>query len=435
MTRKYSNMHATGAIGLATILAISLPAQAADKTGEFGIGVGRSDNIYKSPDGTEDETIYTAAVDFSIFNEDGRVKTDTVAQLAYLDYESGSFDSELVGGFLTLNSFQFVPNRFEWVISNNFGQRVSDPLVPVTPLNREYVNFFRTGPAVDFARGQRNSARLQLLYSRVDFEDSPSDNKRYGAEFALGREISRNHDLALVASTEKVEFTDSGNASDFDRHEAVLRYHAIGNQSTLNIDLGASKIETVDDDPTGIVFRLTWNRQLSALSTLRLLGGSAYSDEGNIFRFFQDELREIDFTEEFVNNSDPFTNNYVAGQYTWQNGRNVVGLTLSWNQADFDGGTGQDREAYLANFRVQREFSRSFFGGLRFRYRHREFKYLANETETYTASANLGIRLGPRVNLGLLYQYQTRDDTDEAASFDENRYFLTISYVPRWSQL
>jgi hypothetical protein len=433
MTTKQRQKSAAGII-FAAALVFAFPAGAADKTGSFGVGVGYSDNIFRDPDATESETIYTAAAEFTVFSDTGRVQTDTFSQLAYMDYKDGSFDNELVGGFLTLNTFQFVPNRFEWVLNDNFGQRASDPLIPVTPNNRENVNFFTTGPVFDFASSARNTLELELLYSRVDFEDSPFDNSRYSAAFTLGREIRRNQDLALVLSTETINFSDGSAASDFDRHEAYFRYQLFGNQTTLNIDLGGTRIDTVDDELTGFLFRLSWNRHLSTLTSMRIIAGTSYSDEGNIFRFFQDELREVDFTEEFVNSAAPFINNYINGQYTYSNGRNLARISLGWNQADFQGGVGQDREAYLVNVRLQRDFSRSFFGGLRLRYRNREFIYLDNETETRTASVNLGFRMGPRFSLEALYQYQEREDTDPAASFDESRYFLTLNYTPRWSQ-
>jgi hypothetical protein len=426
---------AAGVIIASAFLTLSGPTQAADKTGEFGVGVGSTDNVFRTPDGDVQDTIFIVAADFSIFSDTGRLQTDTFAQLAYMDYQDGSYDSDLVGGFLSLNSLQLVPNRFAWVINDNFGQRASNPLTPVTPSNRENVNFFRTGPVFDFVRPGRNTARLELLYSRVDYEESASDNARFGGAFTFGRELRRGKDLALVLSTESIEFDDATVATDFDRHAAFLRYQLFGNQTTINMDIGATRVESADEDASGLLLRLSYDRDLSNFMSLRMIAGSNYSDEGNVFRLFQDELREVDLTEDAVNNPDPFVNNYVAGLFTYQNGRNLMRLTLGWNQSDFEGTAGdQDREVFLANFRVQRDFSHSVFGGIRLRYRTRDFKYQDNSTDAITATANLGLRVGPRFRFGLLYQYQTRDDTDATAEYDENRYFLTMTYTPRWSQ-
>jgi len=428
---------AVGAVGIVAFLAISVSAQAEEKTAEFGVGVGSSDNIFKTPDNEVQETIYSALANFSVFSDTGRLQTDTFGQLAYMDYQDGSFDSEVVGGFLSLNTLRFVPNRFAWVINDNFGQRANNPLTPVTPANRENVNFFRTGPVFDFAPEGRNTARLELLYSRVDYEESNSDNSRFGGNFTLGRELSRGQNLALVVGTESIEFDDSTGAMDFDRTAAFLRYHVLGNQTTINVDLGTSRVESDTEDSSGLLFRLSFDRNLSTYGALRLIAGTNYSDEGNVFRLFQDELREVDLTEDAVNNPDPFINTYVSGLYTFDDGRNLVRLTLGWNQSDFKGDTqsqAQDREVVLANFRVQRDFSTSVFGGFRLRYRSRDFTYLENSTDAFSATANIGLRFGPRTSIGLVYQYQTRDDTDVNAEYDENRYFLTMTYTPRWSQ-
>lgn len=425
---------AVGVMSVAAFLAMSVSAQAATKTGELGIGVGSSDNIFKAPDDEVRDTIYMVAADFSVFSDTGRVQTDTFAQLAYMDYKEASYDSEVVGGFLSLNKLHLVPDRFAWVINDNFGQLVTNPLSPARPNNRENVNIFSTGPVVNFFANPRNVGKIELLYSSVGYEESPDDNERLLGALTLGREIRRGHTLSIVGRTETIDFDQSSAATDFDRSEAYLSYQIAGNTNTLNVDAGYTQVDIAAESLSGLLFRLNWHKEFSAGSNLSVYGGTRYSDEGNLFRLYQDELRDLGDTADLVNSSEPFTNNYVLGIYTHSSGRNVFRLAAAFNQADFKGSSGEDRDTYRVNIDLRRDFSQSIFGRVGLTYVKRELKYLDRRTNTSAATLVLGYRFGPRVSSSLLYRYSERNDSDPLESFDESRVFLTFSYAPRWAQ-
>ena len=418
------------------VFASGLPSAslAVEGTGSYGVGVGTTDNVARVPADEDSDTLYIANLELELLDEEGRLHSDVDAYFEYVNYASGTFDSEVTGGLNAYFEASLVPGRFYWLLRENFGQRQQDPFSASTPANREHVNFITTGPQLDLVSGARNIVRAQLVYSRVDFEESPSDNERFGGALQFGREVSRGHTLSLIGSTESVEFADNAVGTDFDRNQAYVRYQALGGSNEIEIDVGYTEIDADGEKFDEVLFRLNWNREISSYSSWRLLGGSEISDEGSVFRLFQEELGDLNVTANAVNNPNPFLNHYVTTNFTYARDRNVTSFGLALNQADFEDNNGNDRDTILVSLNLQRDIGDRFFGGLRFAARFIEFTDIDRKTDSFTGVLTLGYQIGGYTDLSIQYQYTTRNDTVALNEYDENRVFLRASYTPGWAR-
>lgn len=407
---------------------------AVEGSASYGVGVGTTDNVARVPTDEESDTLYAINFNLDLLDEDGRLHSDVDVQLEFVDYASGTFDSEVTGGLNAYFELSLVPSRFYWLLRENFGQRQQNPFTALTPANREYVNFITTGPQVDLVSGSRNVVRAQLVYSRVDFEVSLSDNERFGGALQFSRVVSRGHTLSLIGSTETVEFADNAIGTDFDRNQAYVRYEALGNNNEIEIDIGYTEIDTDGEKDDAILFRLDWSRQLSTYSSWRLLGGSEFSDAGSVFRLFQEELGDLNVAANVTNNPNPFLNHYVSTDFSYARGRTETSFVLSLNQADFEDNNGNDRDTLLAGIRLRRDIGDRFFGGLRLEARSIEFRNISRKSDSLSGVLTLGYRIGAYTDLSLQYQYTTRNDTVALNEYDENRVFLRASYTPQWAR-
>lgn len=442
MTRAQETI-ATRSYG-ATVVLIALMAVASglpstslavEGTGSVGVGVGTSDNIARVPADEDSETLYSANLDLDLLDENGRLHSDVDAQLEYVDYASGTFDSEVTGGLNAYFELSLVPRRFYWLLRENFGQRQQNPFAALTPNNREYVNFITTGPQVDLVSSSRNVVRAQLVYSRVDFEESLSDNERFGGALQFSRIVRRGHTLSLIGSVEGVEFADDVTVgTDFDNNQVYVRYESLGTSTELELDVGYTEIDTDGEKSDAVLFRLDWSRQISPFSSWRLLAGSDFSDSGSVFRLFQEELGDLNVTANVVNNPNPFLNHYASTDFSYSRGRSESSFVLALIQAEFEDNTGTDRDTVLAGFRFQMDFSDRFFGGLRLEARSVEFKDLDRKSDSIAGALTLGYRIGSYTDLSLQYQYTSRNDTVALNEYDENRIFLRASYTPGWAR-
>src|SRR5688572_18555996 len=99
-------------LGLAAAAALAATAtDAATTSYGLGAGVGQSDNIARTSTNEQSETQASAGLDFSIAETGGRLRGTAAADLAFIDYLDDTFDSEVLGNFNGLGSFDLIPER------------------------------------------------------------------------------------------------------------------------------------------------------------------------------------------------------------------------------------------------------------------------------------------------------------------------------------
>ena len=239
---KNKNIHEhSPAIVILILLAVSAVGNAAEYDASVRASIGASDNIARTAQNEVDETLTTFGLDFNVTEQTNRMDLDLRTQFDYVDYADDTFDSEWVGGVNALVNFTLIDERLRWVVQDNFGQTLFNPLQPARPNNREDVNFLTTGPTFNLLPGSRNLIDIDLRYSRMDFEERPFDNDRLSAALSVGREISRESTMSLNLTGERTEFDNDGLAAPtapIEQYEAFVRYETTGNRSALGFDVG-----------------------------------------------------------------------------------------------------------------------------------------------------------------------------------------------------
>jgi len=400
----------------------------------YSAGVGVSDNITRSESNEIDESMGVVGLDFGLTQDSARVRADVSSQFDYVHYVNGTFDDELIGGFSGFVDITLLDERLTWMFQNSFGQQTIDPLTPANPGNREDTNRFSTGPTINLLPGSRNQVRIDLRYTRVDFEERDTDDERMSAALQVGREIQRGARLSLNAFTERVEFDNGGASSDFDRVEGFIRFALAGNRNQLDMDLGYTEIKSDTSAGDGLLVRLNWTRQVSTNTTFNLSGGSSYSDQGNIFQFNQDNSSDLRDTSETFTTDIPFTSNFVNAGYSLSYVRTQFDIGLQWRQEDYKGGPPIDVDTTGANLNFRRDISQSIFTAFGLRFERRDFKYLNTADDNIFATAELGYRFTSTLSLALRYGYTERSGESAVSKSRENRLFLRFLYSPNRAQ-
>ena len=416
------------------LLVMSAVGNAAEYDASVRAGVGASDNIARTPQNEIAETITTAGFDFAVTEQTRRMDLDLRSQFEYLDYSDGTFDSEWVGGLNLFANFTLIDERLRWIVQNNFGQTLSDPFRPVGPDNRENVNFFTTGPTLNLLPASRNLVDIDLRYSRINYEVRPYDNKRLSGALSIGREISQESELSLNLRGQRTEFDDGELTPPIELYEAFVRFETTGNRSTLGFDIGYTEVEFDGSEGDGILARVDYTRQTSANGTFTMSGGSQYSDQGNIFRFYNELTNNLGVTTDTTDSPAPFRNDFFALAYTLDQVRYTVDASMDWNQENYDDGQGDDRDLFRGRLEFRREVTRTVFLGANIGFQRREFKYLARRDDDLILGFNIGYRFSAGFDISIDYQHFQRNSITPDADFTENRAFLRVSYMPVWSR-
>jgi hypothetical protein len=393
------------------------------------VGVGHSDNIARTDVDEISETIGTVGLTLDWRERTRRLRGEANIDVSFLEYLDDTFDSEVVGtadGSLVLG---LVPETLHWVIEDTFGQARSDPFAPITPDNREDLNYFSTGPDLMMRFGATGFARVFGRWSQTNYEESPLDAERRTAGVSLGRRMSADNELTLNGVTERVEFDDTTFSSDYDRDSVFVGYRLEASRTRLTADLGYTWLDRdgAADTTGNALVNITVERDMTASSLLRLSLGSQLGDAGDFLRGALDS-EVVGAGGHITATSDPFENRLVS--LFWQFSRNRTGFSLGVarsqdryeEQTQFD----RTRNSYIAV--INRRLAPNLDAELSASYDDEKFDNVDLDTEEMRLALRLDWRAWRTLGLRLLIERYDRDASNGLGEYTENRAFLTLAY-------
>ncbi len=395
------------------------------------VGVGYTDNVARTAEGEQEETITSvgAALDWS--QQTSRMDAAVVGEIHYLEYLDDTFDSEVVGTIVGNGSFDIVRERFAWTLEDTFGQTTIDQFSPVTAGNRENVNYLSTGPDFTLPLSSRVDFLLSGRYSDVYFEHSELDSERVSGEASLRRAISSASSAALKVLMEDVEAKDpasEGASTDFERREAFVEYELNGARTSLSVDLGYTELERteagVNQKADGPLARARLTRRVSPSSTVYLEGGQDFSDAGTIFRQLQSGEPTQFRTQPVQRVANPFTNTFGTLGWNFRRHRTGIDLRASYFEEEYEAASEFDRERLVGDLFLSRNLSSVTEATIRVSYSRQEYVEMSREFADLMSSLSFSWRLGRMSYLTAEYAYYDRSDDVPTDEYSENEFWL-----------
>lgn len=405
-------------------------AAGADFAYDANLGLGHSDNIRRTSANEEDENIAAAGLNFSLGQTSQRLQADAIGSFSYAEYLDNTYDSELLGNFAGNARFKFVPQRFEWVATDNFGQVLSDPFAPPTPDNREDINYFSTGPDVTLAFGSRSRLRLGGRYSLVTYQDTPLDFDTVSGDAAWVRMLSSASNISLNVRTARTEYDQAALNGDYDQSEAFVSYDLTGARTRLAVDVGYSVLDrdaaTRTED--GLLLRLNASRRLSASSTATLTAGHEFSNSGSTFAGMQ-EVGNIGLdTTPGRQTAQPFVSDSVALGWNFARNRTSFGLFASWTDQSYEDNAALDQTLTGFDAQLRRELSSNTSVMFHAQYSKAEFQQQNADYDDLNAGCVFAWGLSRNVSLQVAYDHLRRSSDVPTGDSAENRFWLSIGY-------
>jgi hypothetical protein len=410
------------------LLAAAPAAFAADFGYSVQAGVGETDNVRRTPQNHESETVGTVGLQLGWLERRARLDGNLDLDLSYLDYLHNTYDSELVGNVLGDLRVGFVPDRFTWSFRENFGQSAVTPLSPVTPENRENVNRFSTGPDFFIPFDNVNRLGLSARYSKFSYEKNPFDNDRYSGQVELEHKLSTASSVSFDVRGQRVEFDDTTVNQDYKRNEAFVRYTGRGGRTSLLLEAGATQIELPADRTTGSMVRVQLSRQVSAYSTLSLIGGHEFADAGSSFLQRQERGGAALDTQSSAQSSNPFKSDYASLSWNFLRNRTGLDLSLDSSREIYQDVNTQDRERWQATAGLSRRVTPQLEASLLLAYAHENYLHILGDAREADGSILVTWQAGRMLMLSARYDYFDRSGEVPSTEFTENRFWLRIGY-------
>jgi len=408
-------------------LIVAAPSRA-EISASADAGVGYSDNITRVPDNESSETIGTMGLDLFWQERTRRLRGDATVDLAYYEYMDNTYDSELVGTANGTLAFGIVPEIFNWVVQDSFGQAQSDPFAASTPGTREDLNYFTTGPDLTVRLGANGFGRLFGRWSSTDYEDSPLDAERTTAGVAIGRRPSARSELSLNAVTESIDFDDVQN-TDFDRDSVFVGWQLNASRTTIDANVGYTWLERDNGDKEGsALISLFLTRDLSASSALRLTLSQQLGDAGDSLRSQLEGSVVGGAAGQITATSDPFESQLISLDWTYTRGRTGFLLGASHIEDDYQTASQFDSKRNSFTAGVNRRMGSALTLDFRATLDKEKFTSAAQESEELRLAAALDWRAWRTLGLRLLVERFDRDSNTGLTEYEENRAFLTVAY-------
>jgi len=404
-------------------------AQAAAPGYEIQVGVIESDNIERLPSGGTDQTIGVVDLGFTWHEKRASLDADIDADVSHLNYFQNAYGDEFIGNFLGAVKLNLAPQLFSWEFTDNFGQVPLEPLAPITPGNRENINYFSTGPTLSLPLGSTTELDITGQYGRVDYQaTTPLDSTMLTGGVSLLHDLSPLANISINAREQATRFANDQLNPDYDRREAFARFDTKGSRTELAIDLGYSRLHMAganDDIPLG---RLQLTRRVSPSSTIGLALGHDYSDGADSFRTVQGVGGATLNTQPIIAAAVPFVGSYATLAWNFQHARTTLNLAASYFRDRYPADATLDNDRTVVDARVARQLTPTLQLALTEDLVHWEF---TGESESTTASDTVLLlrwSVGSRLSVVLAYYWAKGNGNIPTFQYTENRVWLSIGY-------
>lgn len=416
----------------AAVAASLLLAAVASRAEEFDLtlraSAGYSDNINRTSTDETSSDVFGPGFDIEYQETTRRLDANVSGNLDYLNYTAKGLDSQLVGNFYGDVSYGFVPETFVWNVSESYGQGRADLFQPSSPQNTEGVNYFSTGPEVTLQLSDRMFVTANAQYANAWYQDQDTDSNQYGGGVSLGRSLSQATKVQAAVQYLKINYMDPNAAQDTDLWQYYLGYSAKGARSTLDVNAGYRTFDDGTGSEGGPLVRFNLSRQLSAYTTVFLLGGDEYNDSASQLTGDLSTPGNPGGTNDYAN-GEIFVDIYGGGGITFSRMRTRIGATVTYHDQNYVQSSANDVHRWDFNGNIERDLTRAWTAGFRFWYYHEDY----TNADYSDAELDYGLYADWQFarTLALSVEWDRwQSSASDQPDANENQYWLRLNWHP-----
>jgi hypothetical protein len=393
----------------------------------FTAGVGETDNVALAPSEGQSQTIAALGVDFALQRQERRLDGSVTGEFTYFNYLEHAFGKELFGRLDGTGTFAVVPDRFNWVVDDNFGEGLLDPFTPATPANLERINIVSTGPEVLLHFGEADFIGLIGRYSMADFQTSPFDSKRLTGRVTAGHQVTARSSVSLNADFERVLFDNTLLNTDYDRRRVYLAYEGKGARTDVSVDVGLAQANEGGLWRSEPMAQLSVKRDISGASTITASVGRQFTDAADAFQNLRSGAIGGIVIAPAAGTLANYLDDYATATWSFQYVRTTVGVSARWEKDTYDYAQYSSLDVTHGTVEVNAERRLTSIIGLQVLGSIvKTHYYNANyDAEDRLGGVGLSIHTGRRTDVRLRYDHLTRSASGVGTGYTENRVFLS----------
>ena len=433
-----TNMTQNRILPMLMLSVLSARVMAADVDLTMHLGDTYTDNALLLRDGGPSDNIGGAAAKLDLTADGEHYQANVRSALTYLHYFNGTQDDELLRGFSGDLRIFVLPQRFSWIVQENYGPVLENPLSPDRPDNWTYDSYFTTGPDLQVGDNDGFHVLVSGRYSRADYEiDTVPSNQQYVGLVSFALPGSARTERSLQVSAKRVEqdeITTPGltlPADGYDVQEAYFRWATELKRGGFFIDAGASQLNDGGESSSAPLARVGFDRTVSRSLTLSLGAGTQYSDDLKRFGRLQGDAPDVNTPREDVTLGDgPMQEDFVDATLGLASTRTTGALRIAYNRLEpQDGDSAFGRQEYRnVTLEVRRQVSPRLDLTAGGSFDRREFGRIGRKDDDVYGYLSAGWRAWREFEVRLTGRVQKRNSNDTDSEFTARSVQLEFIY-------
>ncbi len=243
-------------------------------------GIEHSNNISLSTDNPISENVLIPGLNFTYSQQGSTIQANVAGTLEYHDYLNGHFDNQVQTLLAGQANWTVLPERLDFSVEDYAGVQPVDSLASDSPDNQQQTNVLALGPTFHFRFGDAMRGQVELRYinsyaSKIDDFNS----SRGVAALRVFRDLSPTDQLSFNVETQRVDFQEDVDNSNYDRNEAYVRYTSQLAKFDADVLVGGSQLN-FDHAPSDSspLARITLGWHPTVRSSFSLEGAYQYAD-------------------------------------------------------------------------------------------------------------------------------------------------------------
>jgi hypothetical protein len=411
-------------LGLLAAPATAQREQEDDSRLALRVGTGHTDNVASAPAASAEGASYLLlGVSAALKTERARIRTSLDGDLDYGFYSSDTIENSPMGRLVAGVTLVGGPSVFEWVTTDDFGSVRVDLLRAPSAVNRQYVNVFETGPDLTLSIGRKTALNLGGRYQQRDWQESGQlDGNALSTSVGVVRTLSSVRTIGVTATTRRIEY-DVATLEPYDMTSVYARYVGPLTGGDLSLDLGRTELDFAGKTTDGPYVGVTWNRPLSARSSVYVRGSRKLDDAAD--QFFDGGSALFALGGNAALTSDPRTRTEWGAGYQRGSPRNSVGVDVSmfWDRQATEFALNRDGQ-WVAVY-VNHQMGVDWDIGARFGAGHETLRRPRGTSDQKELGIIASRRFGRPLTLSIEYGLRTWR-SDFGASTDENAVIVAL---------
>ena len=399
-------------------------------------GVGYSDNVTRSVLDKEDAMAGIVGIELSAFDETGRFQYEGYGDVSYLEYfDTDAAEDGVVGNLDLRGVYDFVEDRFSWMVSDTYTQLRENFLLPSSPNNRQGFNQLVTGPNFILPFAGDYEFRAEARYTRSDYDESSEfDAQRSFANLELRRQLGLRSSLGVRGSRERFRYSrlvQSGFDSEFDRDEYAMRFETTRSRTDFTLEGGVTSVKGDTLDESGPLARFEIRRRITPALTFAFDGAREFATTGERPRQFRADDVSQPPDDTLIPSAEPFTQTRGALNLIYNQQRTEWLLSAAYVREQYEETTTLDRKLYEYRAEFTRTLSPRLQLGLSAGIGKDSLDALAYDVQDSQYGLNLRWRATAGLALVFIGEYFERDGSvGGLTDYQELTGRLLLRYVP-----